>query len=491
MKEKQFIQFCQKKRVSGTFSEGGGSMPARTDELERTQRLLNMYATVVDNDYECIVGVDEDSRVIMINQAYCNLLGVKRDDVLGRDVEDVIENTRLHIVLQTGRPEIGEIQRINGHDAVCSRIPIKANGKVWAAVGKVMFRDVSEMRSLMKRVERLQSEIEYYKDELKRYHGTRYSVENIIGDSLPMKNLKALVKRVARNDSTVLIRGESGTGKELFAHALHNASPRAQHAFVKVNCAAVPENLLESELFGYQEGAFTGAVKGGKIGKFELADRGTIFLDEIGDMPLNMQVKLLRVLQEKEIEKLGGNKPIKVDVRIVAATNRNLEEMVKEGSFRGDLFYRLNVIALEIPPLHQRIEDIPLLVDSLMNKLSIQLGCPYKQLAPSALNSLLAHHWPGNVRELENVLERLLNIVEEKIITANHVAPFLRSGGLMLDNKGIKPLKEAVEKLEKTLMLNALEVSAGNCITAAKLLKISKSTFYDKMSKYGITKKIT
>lgn len=354
-------------------------------------------------------------------------------------------------------------------------------------MGTVAFRDVSDLKKLYDRVERLQTEVEYYKGELKRHQGTTYSLENIIGSSPRMTELKNLVGRVAKSNSTVLVRGESGTGKEVFAHALHNASDRAHKPFVKVNCAALPENLLESELFGYQEGAFTGARKGGKVGKFELANGGSIFLDEIGDMPLNMQVKLLRVLQEREIERLGDNRPVKIDVRVIAATNRNLEEMVQQGLFRKDLFYRLNVVVLDIPPLRRRLEDIPLLTEFLLKKLAQRLGCPDKILDSSALQCLLSHDWPGNIRELENVLERTLNMVEEDVITAKHLPFYLCGNDPPAESEKIRPLKEAVEQLEKAMLLRALENAQGDCLEAAQALQISKSTFYKKLSDYGIS----
>ncbi|TEB05046.1 Transcriptional regulatory protein ZraR [Pelotomaculum schinkii] len=460
-----------------------------TKELQSTRQVMKLLETVLDSDYECIVGVDTEAKITMLNQAYCKFLGVKQEEALGRNVQDVIENTRLHIVLQTGHPEIGQIQRINGHNAVCSRIPIKIDGKLVAAIGKVMFQDVSELRSLIKKVGQLQSELEYYKEEIKSYHETSYSLQDIAGNSCSMRDLKKLTLRVAKNNSTVLIRGESGTGKELIAHALHSSSPRSCGPFVKVNCAAMPEELLESELFGYQDGAFTGARKGGKLGKFELANKGTIFLDEIGDMPMNMQVKLLRVLQEKEVERLGGNRTIKIDVRIVAATNRNLEKMVQEHLFREDLFYRLNVVSLNIPPLRERPEDIPLLADAVMKKLIRRLNCCRKALDVSAIDCLTTYHWPGNVRELENVLERILNIVEDEIITEDHVAPYLPKHDMVRVSKDVRPLKEVVEQLEKDMILKALEKTKGNCITASNLLQVSKSTFYEKMSRYGIYKK--
>ncbi|MGB9846031.1 MAG: sigma-54 interaction domain-containing protein [Desulfotomaculales bacterium] len=457
-------------------------------ELARAKNAVELLETVLDNIQNGIVVVDRNARIIIFNKAYCDFLEVRKEDMIGRPVVEAIENTRMHIVLQTGVAEIGDVQRIKGHDMICSRIPLKKNGEIWGALGIVMFRDVKDLRTLMRRVERLQSELEFYKDELAREQGARYRLENIVGTSERIQELKRIVLKVARSDSTVLIRGESGTGKELFAHALHNASPRRARPFVRVNCSALPENLLESELFGYREGAFTGARRGGKMGKFELADGGTIFLDEIGDLPVNMQAKLLRVLQEKEIERLGDNQPTKVNVRVIAATNRNLEEMVREGLFRQDLFYRLNVVVLEIPPLRERPEDIPALVASLLAKLTEHLGCSPKRIDEGALECLRKHTWPGNVRELENVLERILNLVEEDVITVHHFPFYLRQEiNFIPGEKNVVPLKEAVEKTEKAMLLRALEITGGDRLAAAKILQISKSSLYEKISRYKIS----
>ncbi|OAT85621.1 hypothetical protein A6M21_05625 [Desulfotomaculum copahuensis] len=441
-------------------------------ETAAARNKIALLEAALEGIYNGVIVVDGDARVVMFNRAYCDFLGLAPEDVLGRPVWEVIENTRMHVVLETGRAEIGEVQRIKGHDMICSRIPLHRDGRVWAAVGMVIFRDVEELRLLMRRVDRLQSEVEHYKGELMRQQGARYTLEQITGNSPRMLELKKLVQKVARNDSTVLIRGESGTGKELFAHALHNASPRCARPFVRVNCAALPENLLESELFGYREGAFTGARKGGKPGKFEQANGGSLFLDEIGEMSLNMQAKLLRVLQEKEIERLGDARPVVVDVRLVAASSRNLEEMVRRGAFREDLFYRLNVVVLDIPPLRERSGDIPLLVDDLLQRLSRRLGTIHKSIHPAAMEYLLNYHWPGNVRELENVLERVLNISAGEMITI-HDLP-------------VRPLKKAVEELEKTVLRRALKVAGGNRMEAARMLGIGRTTFYEKLARYNI-----
>lgn len=273
----------------------------------------------------------------------------------------------------------------------------------------------------------------------------------------------------------------------MFAHAIHNASPRHLGPFVRVNCAALPENLFESELFGYQEGAFTGAKKGGKMGKFELANGGTIFLDEIGDMPVNMQVKILRVLQDREIERVGGSSPIKIDVRVIAATNRNLENMVREKLFRDDLFYRLNVVNMDIPPLRERMQEIPLLVEYLLGKLSRRLGCGKKSISDEALSILTRHRWPGNIRELENVLERALNVMEGDTVTPQFLPYYLRKSEPPGNGERIGPLRESMEAYEKLILGRALELSAGSKLDMAKMLNLSKSTLYEKLARHNLT----
>lgn len=453
-------------------------------KLEDTEKWKNILTTVLDTAYEGIIIVDEKGCITMFNEAYENFIGVKREEMIGRRVEEVVENTRLHVIVKTGKSEIRQIQRIKGHDMICDRIPIREGNKIIGAVGKVLFRDVSEIDQLQEQTRRLKQEIEYYKGRLRRrQRQAHYSIENIIGKSKVISNLKEMVNKVAASRSTVLLRGESGTGKELFAHAIHNSSPFYARPFIKVNCAAIPENLLESELFGYEEGAFTGAKKGGKMGKFEQAEGGSIFLDEIGDMPLSMQVKLLRVLQEREVERVGGTQTIKINTRVIAATNCELEKLVRDGKFRQDLFYRLNVVSLEIPALRQRPEDIPVLIEHFLDKLGRVLGCGRKKISSDALEILINHSWPGNIRELENVLERALNMVDGDEILPEHLPYYL-----IESSNGVKimTLKEALAKIESEMLKKALENTKGNVIEAARLLGLSKSSFYEKMSRYGI-----
>jgi len=478
---------CNKGKVEGAIAvfQDITELQDIMEELTNVKEYQNILETVVDNDYDCIVVVDANGIVTMFNKAYEEFLKIPREKAVGKHVTEVIENTRMHIVIKTGKAEIGDIQKIHGHDMVAMRFPIKKDGKIWGAVGKVMFKDVKELKALVEKVSNLQTELEYYKDVVKKIQGSHYTFDNIIGSSPEMQEIKAMAQRVARNNSTVLIRGESGTGKELFAHAIHNVSYRKYGPFIKVNCSAIPETLLESELFGYEEGAFTGAKKGGKLGKFEMADKGTIFLDEIGDTPLNMQVKLLRVLQEREIERVGGTKSIPIDVRVIAATNRSLEELIKAEKFRMDLYYRLNVVELKIPPLRYRKEDISELIDSLLEKQAFRMGCRVPGIDPEALNVMLSYHWPGNIRELENVLERCLNFVEKGVIKAKHLPYHIRRHELR-GNGQIIPLKDLIEETEREAINKALEICGGNKLNAAQMLGISRAGIYQKIEKLEI-----
>lgn len=304
-----------------------------------------------------------------------------------------------------------------------------------------------------------------------------------------MHSLVQTSLRVAKSGSTVLLRGESGTGKELFALLLHAQSSRREAPFIKVNCAAVPENLLESEMFGYDEGAFTGARKGGKIGKFELADGGTLFLDEIGDMEMSMQAKLLRVIQEREVERLGSNKSRKIDVRLVAATNRDLEEMIRNKQFREDLYYRLNVVTLPIPPLRERMDDLEDLIKTFIKKYNLQFGQSVTGIANEAKDVLMKHRWPGNIRELENIIERAFNMLEGTEIQLKHLPSYLQ----VLAGRDIRPyvegsLETILNEVEKDALVIALENANGNKVQAAKSLGLSRAGLYKKLIKHQLHK---
>jgi Nif-specific regulatory protein len=321
---------------------------------------------------------------------------------------------------------------------------------------------------------------------LKNVLKENYQPSNIIGKSHAMRSLYELVGQVAPSDTSVLIRGESGTGKEMIAQALHYASSRAENPFIKVNCAALPEAVIESELFGHEKGAFTGAIATRK-GRFELADTGTIFLDEIGDLSPSMQVKLLRVLQEREIERVGGSRTIKIDVRIITATNRNLEELLGKGQFREDLYYRLNVFPLHLPPLRERKSDILLLADHFIEKYNKRSRKAVKRIATSAINLLMSYYWPGNVRELENVIERSVLLANNDVILGIHLPPSLQSA----ESTGTAPstsLEETMDRVERELILDALKSSKGNYSKAAKTLGITERIMGLRIKKYNLDK---
>ena len=337
--------------------------------------------------------------------------------------------------------------------------------------------------------------IEYYRSELETVR-SKYTFNEIVGMSPQMKRVRHLAAQAAKTTSTVLIRGESGTGKELLAHAIHNASARSNQPFIKVNCAAIPENLMESELFGYCEGAFTGAMRGGKPGKFELANGGSIFLDEIGELHLSLQSKLLRVLQEFEIERLGGTNTIKLDVRVIAATNSDLTELIKQGKFRSDLFYRLNVIDLTAPPLRERREDIDYLTDYLLERITDRLYIPLVGISDEARRRLREYDFPGNVRELENILERAINLIigNTDTIQPEHLSLLGMSTGVSSSSKynistsepPTTTLQETILLAERNAILEALNRSGGNRKRAAQLLNIHRSLLYKKMHKHNL-----
>ncbi|MHB8170892.1 MAG: sigma 54-interacting transcriptional regulator [Thermincolia bacterium] len=330
-------------------------------------------------------------------------------------------------------------------------------------------------------------ETEYYKTRLENLTGPRYSLDAIVGKSEAIKEIKKIVARAAPTDSTILILGASGVGKEIFAQAIHNLSLRRNGPFVAINCAALPELLLESELFGYVEGAFTGARKGGKPGKFEIAEGGTIFLDEIGDMPLNMQAKILRVLQEREFQRIGGNITTKINIRVIAATNKNLRELISQGQFRADLFYRLNVISYTIPSLKDRKEDLPLLIDFIIHRLSREKHMAPKVFSEEAMNLLLAYDWPGNVRELENIVERGLYIADTNIVHQEHLPVYIANlKRPVTSDTQIPYIKKAVRELEYQLILRALKATDNNRQEAAKLLDLPRATFYHRLREFGL-----
>ncbi|MBU0972184.1 MAG: sigma 54-interacting transcriptional regulator [Proteobacteria bacterium] len=447
---------------------------------------LEMYRSIFNSINHGATVIDPQGRITHMNEPYGRFLGINPEEQIGKHCTEVFENTRMHLVAHTGKAEINRSQQINGTEMVVQRIPIKKNGRVIAVYGQVVFRDISEVRSLAEKLSLLESKVKAYEKELFDLKSTRYTCDSIIGESREIKYLKQQAGLAAANDSTVMITGDSGTGKELFAQAIHHGSKRSRYPFIRINCAAIPKDLLESELFGYEAGAFTGAKATGKPGKFELADKGTIFLDELGDLPLEMQPKLLRVLEEKEFERIGGTRIIRSDFRVICATNQDLEAMIQQKKFRKDLFYRLNVIPIEIPPLRERREDILPIARHLIRKMTREADLSEMKIEKMAEQELLAHDWPGNVRELSNVLERAMYASENNMIYKGDL-PFSMA---FSDKKTLEPtrtrLKNAQNNAQIKAIYQALAKTGYNKAKAATLLGIHRTLLYKKMKEYKI-----
>jgi PAS domain S-box-containing protein len=458
-------------------------------DFESIKDLNQTLQTVVDVAYSGLVVIDKKGYITLMNKRLSNFLNLPVREAVGKHITEIISNSKLHNVALTGKADINDIQILKGQRMIVSRTPIiNEKGQSVGAVKKMVFQGLQEMKDLVRRLEILEGQVEHYKEELHKVKGGSYVMDNIYSRNEKIIELKSIAQRAARGSSTILIMGESGTGKELFAHAIHNASPRRNEAFIKINCAAIPENLLESEFFGYDYGAFSGARKGGKPGKFELADKGTLFLDEIGDMPISMQAKLLRVLQDKEFERVGSTETKKVDVRIITASNKDLQSLVQEEKFRDDLFYRVNVITLEIPPLRERKDDIASLARLFITKYSSILGIPEKEISPQAIKVLSEYPWPGNIRELENVIERIMNLHVGDLIDTEH----LPSNLFEVTDINVQSLSFSEDyrtkllRQEKRILEAALKKNKGNKTKAAKMLGISRSRFYEKLKVTGL-----
>lgn len=464
--------------------------------LEKLKESIDVLSDILDTENYGMCLVSKEGRIIKWN--YERLFGRREDEVLGLPVEDVIENTRLHIVARTGEKELFQIQKIHGNNVIANRIPIIFKGQVIGAAGTIIYKNTKELAEAWHYVERAENNMKAYKSELAKMYQARYHFEDIQTINPQMEALKNLCRVVAGTQATVLIQGESGTGKELFAQAIHNASMVSQEPFVSINCASIPRDLMESELFGYEAGAFTGAKREGKIGKFELAGHGTLFLDELGAMPVEMQAKLLRVLENHEFERVGGNKKINFDARVIAATNEHLQEAVASGTFRSDLYYRLSVVSVDIPPLRSRLEDLPELCMSLLvsQQKKYNMGSFPASVSGRVLTVLKKHYWPGNVRELRNVMERAVIMSQGHEILVCHLPDYLQqlaagpswtqedAAGGDLEDEGY--YYREISRLEKQMIESALKNCGGNRTEAARQLGIHRSVIYKKMKDLNI-----
>ncbi len=460
-----------------------------TRELKATKNLNQILDTVINITNDGIVVVDERGHVTLINQVLADFLKVKPEDALDKHITKLMQNTRLHIVSRTGVPELSEIQNIGDKQFLVSRLPIIKNGVPSGAVGKVVFPQLPEIQELVRKLNALQGKVAYYEEELENSQVKQLEVLKIIGTSPIMLHLKEEIRKASRTDSTVLLTGESGTGKELVAHALHYESDRNTGPFIKINCAAIPENLLESEIFGYAPGAFPGANIDGKPGRFELADKGTLFLDEIGDMSLRLQAKLLRVIQESKFERVGGVKTISVDVRIITSTSMDLQKAVAAGTFREDLYYLVNVINLNLPPLRERKNDIELLSIGFIKKLNRILKTEISGISPELLDIFMNYSWPGNIRELKNVIERAANNALKGVIQPVHLPANLLASQETIISAQDDPentFRSIVKNTQRETIINALAKAGGNKSKAAKMLNMSRTSLYSALQKLRI-----
>ena len=468
-----------------------------SDSLVRSRAARALF-DLFDSLYEGAVVVDRDARIVWMNDKYKALLGWNGvEPIEGRPVEEVIPQSRMREVVQSGRPDLLDVIPLGERQVVVSREPlVDDDGEVTGALGMILYDRLQALKPLFSKFQQMQSDLAQARRELADRRQAKYRFSQFVGVSAAVQDLKMRARRAAERDGAVLILGETGTGKELLAHAIHAASPRAPKPMVRVNAAAIPDTLLEAELFGTAPGAFTGAAAKARAGKFELADGGTIFLDEVGDMPFALQAKLLRVLQEGEIEPLGSNRVKSVDVRVIAATSRDLKAMIEAGTFRADLYYRLNVLPLTIPPLRDRREDIPVLCEALLEKTAVAGERP-RGIAPDALGLLARCDWPGNVRELGNVLQQAAARDDSPILTAAQFDGLLhepaRLGAVtrLEAGSGPKPLRQAVAEVERKTILEALDACGGVKIQAARLLGISRAQLYEKMGALGLLSDIS
>ncbi|MBI5520403.1 MAG: sigma 54-interacting transcriptional regulator [Desulfovibrio sp.] len=456
-------------------------------------RLDDLASSILDTVPMGVIFCDRDCVVRYVNETYARYLGIQKKDALGRLMTDLIPDSRAGIVMQHGVPEMGEQccigQGKGRRTLIVNRIPVRDDaGEVVGMLSQSIFGNPAELKSLSDKIDRLDQKVSLYKTRMNTALAARYTVDSILGQSAALRGAKLHLLRYARTEAPVLLLGATGTGKELFANALHQASQRAGGPFVGINCAAIPNDLFESELFGYLPGSFTGATREGRVGKIELAHKGTLFLDEIGDLPLTAQVKLLRVLEDKLVHRLGASAPTPVDFRLVAATNRDLQAMMRDGLFREELYYRMAGLAIRIPPLKERTEDIPIIVAHQLSCMNTQVsGC-----SDAAMDALMRYAWPGNVRELSGVLGRAASLCQGKTIELGDLPPEIVAGAarsqpsLPPNHKAL--LADVQSNNEQRLILAALRENGWNMARTARALGISRATLYEKTRKHGITR---
>ena len=449
----------------------------RQREQERSER----FRTIMDYAHEGIIAIDKEGHIAVFNKTAQNLTQMSTQDALGSKIEKLLPGYKLKNILERGNSELGVLQKFNNTTTVSNLVPIQVRDEIVGAVATI--QDISEIQALEGRIR---------KQLLAKGHVAKYTFADLIGHSEPIRETIDMAKRYSQVDSSILIIGETGTGKELIAQSIHNASARNSRPFIAVNCAALPASLLESELFGYSAGAFTGAAKGGKAGLFELAHTGTIFLDEIGEISHDLQCRLLRVLQEQEIMRIGDSRVMPIDVRVISATNVDLELMVEQGRFRRDLLYRLNVLNINVPALNERQSDILDLLDHFLEHFNRVNQKKVQLLEDTIRQSLKKYPWPGNIRELKNFCERLVVLNDDGPAGQATISQALtgKKPGKKLSEKRNKkhvPLAQNKNDLEREMILNALRETGNNKAEAARILGLSRTTIWRKLKDMGIT----
>ncbi|TWC01126.1 Fis family sigma54 specific transcriptional regulator [Bradyrhizobium macuxiense] len=468
--------------------------PIVSDPATIRARAMETLLERLEDLCEGAIAIDRDGRVVYVNEKYLHSLRLGHvSEAIGRPIEEIIPNSLMRRVAETGEPILLDIMELGGEQLVVTRMPIEdENRNVIGAIGFVLSDRLDNLKPLIARMGQLESDLRLAKRQLSQSRSARFTFDDYVGNTERIGRAKELARRAARQSVTVLLTGETGTGKELLAQAIHNASARAEKPFVSVNVAAIPDTLIESEFFGTVPGAYTGADRKGRDGKFRSADGGTLFLDEIGEMPLQLQSKLLRVLQEREIEPVGSDKVTKVDVRVIAATNVDLQKRVNEGTFRADLFYRLNVLTIALPPLRDCAGDLPEICARLLDDIVRSGDYLNAKLTPSGLAALACYDWPGNVRELRNVLERALILSDSGRLAGDDFARILSVGAegraavLPAATGAVVPYAQAEAAFEKRTLEGALEAANGQIAEAARMLRISRATFYKKLAKFGL-----
>lgn len=452
------------------FPEWFGSGQNEADFLRR----------VLDHVSDCLVAVDTTGRVVLINASYCRLLGGSAEDFVGRHVTEVVTHkTKLHLVAQGQASATLSPLEVRGHQLLARQVPVYQDDQIIGAVGLALFTDLDSLKRAAEVFAQDASIIRNTQSPWK----TSYSLKDIVGKGKVIEAVHNQIRRAALLNVPVLITGETGTGKELAANAIHDLSPRAKRPFVWVNCASIPENLIDAELFGYDGGSFTGARARGKPGKFELASGGTLFLDEIGDMPLHLQATLLRAVQNQEIVRVGGTSPVKVDVRVICATNLPLGKMVKEGKFRSDLYFRLNVLSVKMPSVRER-DDLDFLIENLIEKLLRREGVAKRPLSESVTKQLRQNNWPGNVRQLEGALLRYL-VSGDLELADSHMCEFVATNISGTNKKANSTLQDHLDQERKAHIQRAIEAAHGDKERAAEFLGISRATLYRELKHFN------